>query len=112
MLVCAFFCATCTRDRGCSVHPAFPAPSLLRGRQRFAKLGQNMPRERECMFPRHCERSEAIQPSACSDMDCFVASLLAMTAEGCLKIESEHAASRPRSRHRYHINGHAELLVA
>src|SRR5258708_11101521 len=27
MLVCAFFCANCTRDRGCSAHPAFPAPS-------------------------------------------------------------------------------------
>ena len=24
---CAFFCAFCTRDRGCSAHPAFPAPS-------------------------------------------------------------------------------------
>ena len=29
MLVCAFLCANCTRDRGCSVHPAFPAPSDL-----------------------------------------------------------------------------------
>ena len=27
MLVCAFFCAHCTRDRGCSAHPVFPAPS-------------------------------------------------------------------------------------
>jgi hypothetical protein len=25
-----FFCAFCTRDRGCSAHPAFPAPSCLR----------------------------------------------------------------------------------
>ena len=31
MLVCAFPCASCTRDRGCSVHPAFPAPSSLVG---------------------------------------------------------------------------------
>ena len=30
MLVCAFLCATGTRDRGCSAHPAFPAPSLRR----------------------------------------------------------------------------------
>jgi hypothetical protein len=30
MLVCAFVCATGTRDRGCSAHPAFPAPSLFR----------------------------------------------------------------------------------
>jgi len=27
MLVCASLCASCTRDRGCSAHPAFPAPS-------------------------------------------------------------------------------------
>ena len=31
MLVCAFLCANCTRDRGCSVHPVFPAPSHFRG---------------------------------------------------------------------------------
>src|SRR5580765_5950007 len=30
MLVCAFFAQTCTRDRGCSAHPAFPAPSSWR----------------------------------------------------------------------------------
>jgi hypothetical protein len=29
MLVCAFLCTHCTRDRGCSVHPAFPAPSIF-----------------------------------------------------------------------------------
>src|ERR1700736_6784587 len=32
MLVCAFFAQFCTRDRGCSAHPAFPAPSMLEGR--------------------------------------------------------------------------------
>src|SRR5689334_6985298 len=31
------------------------------------------------MVPRHCERSEAIHPSTCGAMDCFVAALLAMT---------------------------------
>jgi hypothetical protein len=54
MLVCVFFAHVCTRDRGCGVHPAFPAPSswrvacalhLLRG-QLPAKLGRNAPRER------------------------------------------------------------------
>src|SRR5664279_2107472 len=30
MLVCAFLCASCTRDRGCSAHPVFPAPSLFK----------------------------------------------------------------------------------
>src|SRR5260370_396210 len=32
MLVCAFFFARCTRDRGCSKHPAFPAPSVSRAK--------------------------------------------------------------------------------
>jgi len=35
------------------------------------------------LYPRHCERSEAIHLSACGEMDCFVASLLAMT-EGAI----------------------------
>src|SRR2546423_13935542 len=35
MLVCAYNAQFGTRDRGCSAHPAFPAPSLLRGRQRI-----------------------------------------------------------------------------
>ena len=33
------------------------------------------------MLPRHCERSEAIHRTAWGSMDCFVASLLAMTAD-------------------------------
>src|SRR5215204_7162641 len=37
MLVCAFVCATGTRDRGCSAHPAFPAPSLFRRDNEFGK---------------------------------------------------------------------------
>jgi hypothetical protein len=47
MLVCAFLCANCTRDRGCSVHPVFPAPSLIRWRaNENANLGRNAPRDR------------------------------------------------------------------
>jgi hypothetical protein len=46
MLVCAFFCATCTRDRGCGVHPVFPAPSVLDEGELDANLGRNAPRER------------------------------------------------------------------
>src|SRR6266702_2268913 len=30
MLVCIFFCALRTRDRGCGAHPVFPAPSLVK----------------------------------------------------------------------------------
>src|ERR1700736_4863392 len=32
MLVCVFFAQFCTRDRGCSAHPAFPAPSDFKAR--------------------------------------------------------------------------------
>jgi hypothetical protein len=44
MLVCAFSRTYCTRDRGCSTHPAFPAPSL--GGKVHASLGRNASRER------------------------------------------------------------------
>jgi hypothetical protein len=44
---CAFlFVHFCTRDRGCSAHPVFPAPSCYRGRQTDAKLGRIAPRDR------------------------------------------------------------------
>jgi hypothetical protein len=36
--------------------------------------------------PRHCERSEAIHFADCGGMDCFVASLLAMTVEFSAKM--------------------------
>jgi hypothetical protein len=56
MLVCAFFCAYCTRDRGCSAHPASPAPSVFSGVKDQAKLGRNAPRDRgripSCHRPR------------------------------------------------------------
>src|SRR2546423_15538226 len=41
MLVCAYYCAFGTRDRGCSRHPAFPAPSAFKRANEFAKLGRN-----------------------------------------------------------------------
>src|SRR6185437_9319133 len=37
---------------------------------------------------RHCERSEAIHSAACGEMDCFVASLLAMTAADAVALPS------------------------
>src|SRR2546423_3625374 len=45
MLVCANCTLFGTRDRGCSVHPAFPAPSVSREGQRDAKLGRKLRRE-------------------------------------------------------------------
>ena len=32
-----FFVRICTRDRGCSVHPVFPAPSVFGGTRNFSK---------------------------------------------------------------------------
>src|SRR6185503_20962243 len=46
MLVCSFVCANRTRDRGCSKHPVFPAPSLLREGEIEANLGRLAPRDR------------------------------------------------------------------
>src|SRR5437879_5624578 len=57
MLVCAFFTHFGTRDRGCSAHPAFPAPSIFEGGNVDAQLGQIMPRDRGRTFSprRPCE---------------------------------------------------------
>src|SRR5437763_487733 len=54
-------------------------PLFSRGPTNLQSSGEIAPRERACMHPRHCERSEAIHLSACRAMDCFVATLLAMT---------------------------------
>src|SRR5215216_5291982 len=70
------FSANRTRDRGCSKHPVFPAPSKFWRANEDANLGRSAPRERETTST-HCERSEAIQLSARCAMDCFAA--LAMT---------------------------------
>ena len=49
--------AFCTRDRGCSAHPAFPAPSSFEGeaiplrvRRSLTKLGRIAPRECGSLF--------------------------------------------------------------
>jgi hypothetical protein len=49
MLVCIFFSANRTRDRGCSKHPVFPAPSISKGANEAANLGRNASRDREVM---------------------------------------------------------------
>jgi hypothetical protein len=42
---CASLSKFCTRDRGCSAHPVFPAPSIFFGRMTDAELGRIMSRE-------------------------------------------------------------------
>src|SRR2546423_14414328 len=46
MLVCAFFVRNCTRDRGCSAHPVFPAPSDFRGGQTKMQTSGDQRREK------------------------------------------------------------------
>ena len=48
--MCTLFCANRTRDRGCSAHPVFPAPSVFEGKEFLAKLGRNASRDRESAF--------------------------------------------------------------
>jgi hypothetical protein len=42
-----FLMHNCTRDRGCSAHPVFPASSTFLGANEMAKLGQKSCRENE-----------------------------------------------------------------
>jgi len=44
-----------TRDRGCSQHPVFPAPSDWRANQ-DANLGRDASRDRKRIFGRHHPR--------------------------------------------------------
>jgi len=62
MLVCNLLCANRTRDRGCSKHPVFPAPSILRrGPNEDANLGRVVPRDRERTLSRRHPRRRVIQ---------------------------------------------------
>src|SRR6266496_5136251 len=45
MLVCSFVCANRTRDRGCSKHPVFPAPSVSRGQEILQQTSGDQRRE-------------------------------------------------------------------
>jgi hypothetical protein len=109
MLVCALFCAHCTRDRGCSAHPAFPAPSIFRGRRYFQNLGR-MRRENAKPYlngPPSLRGALATKQSILSlrrAMDCFAS--LAMTEwvgplENYYRRPNPYAQLRIRSRDPY-----------
>src|SRR5258708_10324751 len=88
MLVCVLLGASCTRARGCSAHPAFPAPSSFWGEEFMHHSGASRREVADLRIKhgnRHCERSEAIHSlSLCLAMDCFAP--LAMTAPHALPI--------------------------
>ena len=103
MLVCALPRAHCTRDRGCSKHPAFPAPSRWE-RKTHPNLGRRASRECETAFTviARSECDEAIHVSASGAMDCFASLAMTwigrgvldttpsrrMTVSGCLNIQT------------------------
>src|SRR5215208_580282 len=59
MLVCSFVCANRTRDRGCSKHPVFPAPSIFEEGQRRCKArAKRAARSRSRICVGWVERSE------------------------------------------------------
>jgi hypothetical protein len=65
MLVCAFLDAHCTRDRGCSAHPVFPAPSDFWRDNEMQNLGRLAPREREVVSIRcHSGAMRSIEPGS------------------------------------------------
>jgi hypothetical protein len=73
-----FFC--CRRAMGEAINPAFPAPSVFSRVMLMQSSDANCAAGSLNHVTRHCERSEAIQnASAETILDCFVASLLAMT---------------------------------
>src|ERR1700686_2221391 len=86
---CAFFLAQlCTRDRGCSAHPAFPAPSSFEGQPRKARATSC--RENADAYPmfeirikfstRHCEERKRRSNPSLIRCGFWIASLaLAMT---------------------------------
>src|SRR5882724_7879979 len=61
MLVCVFVCASGTRDRGCSAHPVFPAPSNFEGERNCKPRAQCVARMRMCVFVGWVERSDTHQ---------------------------------------------------
>src|SRR6266481_3231619 len=65
MLVCVFLCASCTRDRGCSAHPVFPAPSAIyEGGKRRKARADRAARTWSHILSRHRPRKRAIQYAA------------------------------------------------
>src|SRR5258708_28626824 len=80
MLVCVFFAQFCTRDRGCSAHPAFPAASDFKARKFMQTSGASR-RENADSCPSTSLRGALATKqsifSLCGAMDCFAS--LAMT---------------------------------
>src|SRR5437762_14347316 len=59
MLVCAYNAQFGTRDRGCSAHPAFPAPSIFEGGKRICITRAKSRRENNFRRPGQASTASA-----------------------------------------------------
>jgi hypothetical protein len=89
---CAFCMHFCTRDRGCSAHPAFPAPSLFRGSGISGKARTHCAARMRSHILSSLRAKRSNPWLSKVSVDCFAP--LAMTLVGCLKIESELSSLR------------------
>src|SRR5882757_5262908 len=64
MLVGALLCASCLRDRRCSAHPVFPAPSVFEGKVYLQNSGRIAPRDQGRMSHNVMARSASDDLSA------------------------------------------------
>ncbi len=90
MLVCVFVCVLCTRDRGCSEHPVFPAPSDFWATNEDANLGRSAPREGETVSTVIASEAKQSMRRRKERMDCFAS--LAMTWKGRSALNTAHAS--------------------
>src|SRR6266516_3173682 len=90
MLVCIFVCAFGTRDRGCSVHPVFPAPSDFWATNEDANLGRITSRECETVSTVIASEAKQSMRRRKERMDCFAS--LAMTWRGRSALNTPHAS--------------------
>ena len=68
MLVCSLLSTIRTRDRGCSAHPAFPAPSICRGREVSGKArAQCVARTPKCVLDNGATTNTAVVPALSTD---------------------------------------------
>src|SRR5260370_7522769 len=113
MLVCVFLCASCTRDRGCSAHPAFPAPSVFEGqcscktrahraaRIRMYTISPDLKLNHELQAPSlRAQRSNPSRRITKERMDCFAT--LAMTDAALIPHPCQHHQSSHEEHHHHH----------
>src|SRR5262245_49547516 len=102
MLVCCFCLRKIARGTAGAASTRSSLRPLISKRANEMQTSGAMRREIAKLYPRHCERSEAIHGAAGGEMDCFAT--LATTGEGSglrpLPLK-EPAAAVPKAGHRH-----------